>query len=539
MAESKTCNVCCEEFNKSNHKEIHCNNCDYSVCKTCARTYLTSTTSDPKCMNCNVAWNRNYMVMNLNRSYMEKEYRQHRRNVLVDAEMARMPDTVRFAEEVKVAKDLEKDNVTYRQQIKDLQNQINKLNTQIHRNSRRIAYPHAGEGANADEGQAERNKFVMACPHEGCRGFLSSAYKCGLCNMFTCPDCLMIIGENKNEEHKCNEDNVKSAEMIKKDTKPCPACGERIFKIMGCDQMFCTSIKKDGGGVCGTAFSWRTGKIETGTIHNPHFYELQRQGGGGGGAVRNPGDVLCGGVPDVRYFGQCLAAFLSKGRTINLYQIHNQNQELMIHHLDLPVLEDIYGIHQFASELNQYELPRLRREVTDLNDHRDIRIKYLLKEITKEEMSKQVDKNDVIRQKKAELLNVMEILGVTGIEFLNDLFTNINLHNIISDTNQPTVRRYMQVSGFQRKMRDITEHDWHQQKSRVIKEINGKLEHLKNVIKYCNEQFKIIGVTYNCMALNIPERAEVAHRTFNSPYDRLRAIWKFQRKKYCIKDIKS
>ena len=303
--------------------------------------------------------------------------------------------------------------------------------------------------------------------------------------------------------------------------------------------MFCTSIKKDGGGICGTAFSWRTGKIETGTIHNPHFYELQRQGGGGGGAVRNPGDVLCGGVPDVRYFGQCLAAFLSKGRTTNLYQIHNQNQELMIHHLDLPVLEDIVGIHQFTSEINQYELPRLRREVTDLNDHRDIRIKYLLKEITKEEMSKQVDKNDVIRQKKAELLNVMEILGVTGIEFLNDLFANINLHNTISDRNQPSGRTYMQVPGFQRKMRDITEHDWHEKKRKVIKEINDKLEHLKNVIKYCNEQFKIIGVTYNCMALNIPERAEVAHRTFNSSYDRLRAIWKFQRKKYCIKDIKS
>ena len=33
MAETKTCNVCCEDFNKSNHKEIHCQNCDYSVCK--------------------------------------------------------------------------------------------------------------------------------------------------------------------------------------------------------------------------------------------------------------------------------------------------------------------------------------------------------------------------------------------------------------------------------------------------------------------------------------------------------------------------
>lgn len=538
MAEPKTCNVCCEDFNKSNHKEIHCNNCDYSVCKTCARTYLTSTAADPKCMNCNVAWNRNYMVMNLNRSYMDKEYRAHRRSVLVDSEMGKMPDTIRFAEQVKVSKGLEKDNVQMRQQIRDMQTEINKLNNQIYINARLIANPYAGEGGNTDAGQAERNKFVMACPHEDCRGFLSTAYKCGLCNMFTCPDCLMIIGENKNEEHKCNEDNVKSAEMIKKDTKPCPACGERIFKITGCDQMFCTSTRKDGSGVCGTAFSWRTGKIETGTIHNPHFYELQRKNGGAA-PVRNPGDVLCGGVPDVRYFGQSLAALLSKGRTFNIHQIHAQNQDLLIHHIDLPVLEDLWGIHQFASELNQYELPRLRGEVTDLNDHRDIRVKYLLKEITKDEMAKQVDKNDIIRQKKVELLNVMEILGVTGIEFLNDLVTNVNLRNREVSRNPHHGGRYLQVSEFQRKMRDLTDGEWHKEKALVIKEINNKLVHLKNVIEYCNEQFKIIGVTYNCMALNIPDRSEFANRTFNSPYDRFRAIWKFQRKRYCLKDIKN
>tara|TARA_B110000305_G_C19445491_1_gene644553 strand:- start:11 stop:1327 length:1317 start_codon:yes stop_codon:yes gene_type:complete len=438
--------------------------------------------------------------------------------------MARMPDTVRFAEEEKVSKDLEKDNAIYKQQIKDMQMEINKLNTQININSRRI---HRRD----EEEVVERNKFIMACPHEGCRGFLSSAYKCGLCDMFTCPDCLMIIGKNKSEEHKCNEDNVKSAEMIKKDTKPCPACGERIFKIMGCDQMFCTSIKRDGGGVCGTAFSWRTGKIETGTIHNPHFYELQRQGGG---PVRNPGDVLCGGVPEVRYFGQCLVALISKGRTTNVYQINLQTTP-MVHPLDVDVLVDVYGIHQFVSELNQYELPRLRRQVTDLNDNRDIRIKYLLKEITKDEMSKQVDKNDVIRQKQTELLNVMEILGVTGIEFLRDLFVNINLTSKLGQGG-----RHLQISQFSQNMRDITQTNWHQEKTIVIKEINDKLEHLKNVIKYCNEQFKIIGVTYNCMALNIPERAEVAHRTFDlTPFDAMRAIWKFQKKKYCLKDIKS
>ena len=53
--------------------------------------------------------------------------------------------------------------------------------------------------------------------------------------------------------------------MIKKEAKPCPQCGEFISKVSGCDQMFC--IK------CSCAFSYNTGIIEKGIIHNPLAYD--------------------------------------------------------------------------------------------------------------------------------------------------------------------------------------------------------------------------------------------------------------------------
>jgi hypothetical protein len=53
--------------------------------------------------------------------------------------------------------------------------------------------------------------------------------------------------------------------MIQKESKPCPNCNEFISKISGCDQMFCVH--------CGTAFSWKTGQVERGTIHNPHAHQ--------------------------------------------------------------------------------------------------------------------------------------------------------------------------------------------------------------------------------------------------------------------------
>ena len=59
----------------------------------------------------------------------------------------------------------------------------------------------------------------MPCPGDNCKGYLSTQYKCEVCKLFTCPDCFEVIGYSKEEAHVCKEDNLKSAEMIKKETK--------------------------------------------------------------------------------------------------------------------------------------------------------------------------------------------------------------------------------------------------------------------------------------------------------------------------------
>jgi hypothetical protein len=37
--------------------------------------------------------------------------------------------------------------------------------------------------------ETEKRQFVRACPVADCRGFLSTAWKCGMCDNWTCPDC--------------------------------------------------------------------------------------------------------------------------------------------------------------------------------------------------------------------------------------------------------------------------------------------------------------------------------------------------------------
>ncbi|KAJ9534162.1 hypothetical protein QJQ45_002156 [Haematococcus lacustris] len=75
-----------------------------------------------------------------------------------------------------------------------------------------------------------------------------------------------------------------SVQLLAKDSRTCPKCPASINNIEGCDQMFCT--------VCHTAFSFQTGQIERGVIHNPLYYEWQRQQNGGV-APRAPGDDPC------------------------------------------------------------------------------------------------------------------------------------------------------------------------------------------------------------------------------------------------------
>lgn len=82
--------------------------------------------------------------------------------------------------------------------------------------------------------EKEKRTFVRPCPVNECRGFLSTAWKCGMCENFTCPHCHEVKGKSRDAPHVCLQENVETAKLLAKDTRPCPNCGTRIFKISGC-----------------------------------------------------------------------------------------------------------------------------------------------------------------------------------------------------------------------------------------------------------------------------------------------------------------
>lgn len=100
--------------------------------------------------------------------------------------------------------------------------------------------------------------YQRRCFTEGCRGFLSADFECAVCSSHFCKRCYVTV----TDQHVCDERQVGSIVVIEATSRGCPTCSTAISKTEGCDQMYCV--------VCETAFSWRTGEVDTGFIHNPH-----------------------------------------------------------------------------------------------------------------------------------------------------------------------------------------------------------------------------------------------------------------------------
>ena len=276
------CSVCCEKFNASNHKRVTCPFCDFNSCRTCIQTFLLSTSTDPHCMGCKNLWSREVIDGACTKVFRDTKLKNHRETLLFERERCLLPQTQDAVARVLELRNIDRLILEAGEHI----NTIRKTLHQLHVTRNRISHSEYTT-------DTEKKTFVRKCPVENCRGFLSTRWKCQICENNICPDCNEI---KHGDEHVCDPNNVETVALLKKDTKPCPKCGTMIFKISGCSQMWCPD--------CHTAFDWNTMRIEMGRIHNPHYYEFQRTGVG---MNREHGDIPCGGFPTIDeilyYFG--------------------------------------------------------------------------------------------------------------------------------------------------------------------------------------------------------------------------------------------
>ena len=184
-----TCNICCEKFNKSLNAKLTCI-CGFDACKTCVRTYLLSTTKDPHCMKCNRAWDRDFQYANLSPTWINGKYRTYRKQLLLEREKARLPETQM---RVEAYKNIKVYDISIQKQILEEQTLLRQL--ELCRQTKRLLIQQKKtiqRGGNVGE-VVDKKKFLRKCPNEECRGFLSSGYKCKLCDTIVCSKCLVIM----------------------------------------------------------------------------------------------------------------------------------------------------------------------------------------------------------------------------------------------------------------------------------------------------------------------------------------------------------
>jgi hypothetical protein len=147
---------------------------------------------------------------------------------------------------------------------------------------------------------------------------------------------------------------------------------------------------------CHTAFSWRTGDIET-RIHNPHFYEWQRRTNGGV-APRVPGDVphQCGQ-------DQLLTQY-------DFRHIIGLQLRADINSLSGNIIRDV--IHLRETELREF-LP-----ARDENVFLENRISFLKNDISKETFVRRVLKESKKREIHAEIHQVLQMFVQTSTDII-------------------------------------------------------------------------------------------------------------------------
>lgn len=389
---SKTCDVCYEDLNNSTYKLVKCDKCQYNCCKQCVRTYFKDILNEPHCMKCKMQWEPEFVVASVNKSYYNGEFKENRKSVLTNLEKSRLPDTQHDAKLFILKEKLDK-------RILDIKSEIKNLKLEIKKKEQEMILAHSEF---LKEKKPERKTFIMKCQSD-CKGFLSTSYKCDLCNKRTCPKCFEVEDEvdpgagAEEGVHVCKPENVETVTMMKKETRSCPGCSVRIYKIDGCNQMWCVE--------CNTAFDWVSGKIVNGQIHNPHYYDYLKKNGG---IPRAPGDVLCGGLPHVQHMYQKITQLRVSGI------IETASSEIM--------MRNVGYVHQFTNHIHHMYLDLVNHDSYQ-SALKLIRIKYILGRMTDDEFAAAIfkeNKKDIKNQKKKQLLQLVDNVGT-------DLLQNYNV----------------------------------------------------------------------------------------------------------------
>lgn len=408
------CQICAEKFNKSSRKPISCLFCSQSCCKECVIGNIKSNwDSNPKhCLFCKEDWDLSFWYENFIKREIDTYFKGLMFKKAIETEQSKLHE---YQEISKMYKRVE----TNHSKIKDNNARISKLKLEIQelQNENKILYQEnidANEMIESGIGYETSKEYTIVCPSENCKFMLNKEFHCENCQVSFCKECMAPVEDV--ETHVCNEETVKTIKLIKKNSKPCPGCGTSISKIDGCDQMWCILCKK--------GFSWKTGRIDTGRIHNPEYFRWIQERGEveedmNQVPVRHNNCVL----PDGNYFYMRLREWLEN--TNIAYPVFSPVEQQAF-------LTYFLNIIRFGGHLD-YKIESNERHIeTRNNRNRTQSARYLSDLITEEEWKNDIKYTATVILNHRDYINIYQLVKIVILE---------NVWVIVDEINNATFTR--------------------------------------------------------------------------------------------------
>jgi hypothetical protein len=384
-------------------------------------------------MSCKVQFSYDFLIENLPPTFWNHEYKNFRKNLLLAREESLLPETQNCIVRIRRKEAFYQHVRQVRAEIDKMFQHYNRLMARMTQMNELVHQERMGQievpddhpfflyfhedntlmkdengrllcMAEDPEGDTSRvrnprpthSNWVHACPREECRGYLRGGQTiCPICTTQVCKDCLKV---REGEDHRCNKEDMETVDMLRQNTKPCPNCSMPIYKISGCDQMWCTQ--------CRTPFSWRTGQKIHQRIHNPHYYEwMQRHQGED--MPRELMDIPCGGLPSVR----------SLKKFPSIYQVW------------------VYRLHQNVLHFEQVVMPRYQN--TQFPERcKALRISYLTNSISRDNLRDELYREEKYAQKYQQYLQIIQTFVAVSSEWLRRMVLDLPplLHEEVKNT---------------------------------------------------------------------------------------------------------
>lgn len=418
------CELCTEKM--TNNYRVICPFCNIEICEDCFQYSITMELKDPICIYCKKHLTLEFVLANNDTSWCKKVFIPYFENLCLEKERSYLQDSMpKYKKMVKI-RELKKEFNSFpsnkkleekaieilspsltskytKKEIKDLEifNEIyeNLLNEKLLKKKDIQDRINILENKKIEDlKDIEKKVYICNCPNNKCRGFITKEYFCDICNLEICDSCMVEKGEN----HICCRNDIKSANLIKESSKPCPKCYVPIFKSSGCNQMFCTS--------CHVVFDWETMKIDKGNVHNAHYFEWMTSQNNRGNI--NLEELACGNVEEIyRNLMFKIRGYLSS-----------------YSHAIFSKLRYNFELNRiFNGEIIDYVRYNLIKD-----NFQDYRIQYLDNKISEKSWKSKIAKDTINNEKYKSLIEILEMY----ITVTSDIIRQLAFQNFDIPTNE-------------------------------------------------------------------------------------------------------